>query len=97
MQNVMNVINSDQLTFLDEYEELISALFELSTSEKFKTLFGESSLGEVLDRLEYTLKLGDEYDPVLRERYLRLAVADPAEALKKLRDSARFWDETLSE
>lgn len=97
MQNVMDVITPDQLAFLDEHDELISALFELATSEKFKILFGELSMGEVLDRLEYTLKLGDEYDPVLKERYVRLTAADPAETLKKLRESARLWDEVLSE
>jgi hypothetical protein len=96
-------LNDAQMAVLLEHYPVIDALFELSESADFKAAFGEMPLSEVLQRLEATLADEDddeENDPVLRARYQRMQAemesGDHTEMIRKLRESASFWDEELS-
>jgi hypothetical protein len=63
-------LSDDQLEFLHENNELFDALYELAASEKFQALFGDMSLGEVIDSQEYTLADENSYSNAdLRQRY----------------------------
>ena len=64
-------LNSEQLTFIVEHQNIIDALRELATSDEFIAVFGEMSVGEVLDRYEMTLAEDDEEsrNVNLRQRY----------------------------
>lgn len=65
-----NLLNEKQMELLAEYHELIDALYEITTSDEYESLFGEMTIGEAVTRYENTLNdenVGWEHD--IRERY----------------------------
>jgi hypothetical protein len=99
---MLAALNEDHIALLLEHEEVFDALFDMAASEGFRDVFGDSLLSEVIARYESELMdAADDSGPALRERYQRMKAemetADPAEMLKKLRESAAFWDEELKD
>jgi hypothetical protein len=70
MNTSPKLLNDAQMEFLHKNSELLEALYELADSEEFEALFGDMSLGSVIDSRDFTI--ADEnagWSGDLRQRY----------------------------